>query len=63
MKESDAIKIIAEIIVAIDYLHKEGIIYRDLKPSNVLFSEDHHVRLTDFGLRKKFFGINLDEAD
>ena len=41
---------IAEIIQAVDSLHKIGIIHRDLKPDNVLIDSQGHLRLTDFGL-------------
>jgi len=43
---------IAEIILGLEYLHSFGIIYRDLKPENVLFGKDGHVCLTDFGISK-----------
>ena len=39
----------AEIVSALMYLHRHEIIYRDLKPSNVLFNGDGHVMLADFG--------------
>lgn len=42
----------AEIIVALEYLHSLGIIHRDLKPENVLFGEDMHILITDFGTSK-----------
>lgn len=51
----DDIKLyIAELALAIEELHLNGIIYRDLKPENVLFDSKGHIKITDFGLSKIF---------
>jgi serine/threonine protein kinase len=44
--------IVAEIVVAVDILHKFGLVYRELKPENLLVTEDGHIKLTDYGLSK-----------
>lgn len=43
---------VSEIVVAMSHLHRLGIVYRDLKPENVLVQESGHVTLTDFDLSR-----------
>jgi serine/threonine protein kinase len=50
---------LAEILLALEDLHKRDIIYRDLKPDNIVFDEDGHAMITDFGLSK--VGISLND--
>ena len=52
VKEDMAKRYLSEIVVAFECLHDRDVIYRDLKPENVLIDEMGHVRLTDFGLAK-----------
>jgi len=52
-EEDEARFYIAELVIAIEYLHKQDIIYRDLKPENILIDSDGHIKLADFGLAKE----------
>lgn len=47
---------LCEILLALEYLHQNKIVFRDLKPDNVVFDEDGHALLTDFGLSKEGLG-------
>lgn len=59
LKDTHAKFYVAEIILALEYLHSLNIVYRDLKPSNLLIDSQGHIKLADFGLAKE----NVTEAN
>ncbi|KAK4781971.1 hypothetical protein SAY86_016073 [Trapa natans] len=52
---------IAEVVLALEYLHSLRIVHRDLKPDNLLIAHDGHIKLTDFGLSKVGLINSTDE--
>ena len=58
LDEQMAKNYLSEIVLALEELHRNGIIYRDLKPENVAIGSDGHIKLIDFGLSKDQVGNN-----
>ena len=54
---------IGEITLALEHLHKLGIIYRDIKLENILLDHEGHICLCDFGLSKEFMNKDISNLD
>lgn len=52
LPEPDAVKIASKICEGLDYMHKNGVVHRDLKPQNVMMCNDGSVRIMDFGIAR-----------
>jgi beta-adrenergic-receptor kinase len=44
----------AELVLGLEHIHRQNIVYRDLKPSNILLDEQGHIRISDLGLACEF---------
>jgi serine/threonine protein kinase len=52
LKKKEAIRTVQAIGESLTYAHKQGVLHRDVKPSNILISEEGQIYLTDFGLAR-----------
>jgi serine/threonine-protein kinase len=50
MPQDRAMRIAAEVLEALDYIHANGVVHRDLKPENIMVDDNDHIKLIDFGI-------------
>ena len=56
MASSQVRYFIAELIIALEYIHSRRVIHRDVNPTNILVDEEGHIALADFGVSRSFGG-------
>ncbi len=52
LSPSDATDIVVQILLAVRFAHRRGIIHRDIKPHNVILDEEGRAKVTDFGIAR-----------
>ncbi|MFN7971021.1 MAG: GAF domain-containing protein [Acidobacteriota bacterium] len=60
LQEGDALRLVEDVVRALQHAHGEGILHRDVKPENIFVSEGRQVKLGDWGLAKPMAAIGGD---
>ncbi|ENH72647.1 Serine/threonine-protein kinase ssp1 [Fusarium oxysporum f. sp. cubense race 1] len=52
---------VVDTVLGLEYLHYQGVVHRDIKPANLLWSKDHRVKISDFGV--SYFGRPIRDGE
>ncbi|TIC09367.1 kinase-like protein [Wallemia mellicola] len=54
---------LTDVILGLEYLHYQGIIHRDIKPANLLWTADHRVKISDFGVSHFSYALRAQSPE
>lgn len=48
----DSVRIMSQLLDALEYSHERGVVHRDIKPSNIVITQDNQIKVVDFGIAR-----------
>jgi serine/threonine protein kinase len=63
LSTSDIVEIALQVAAALGSAHAKGIVHRDIKPGNIIVSDEHQVKVLDFGLARRFKTVETHELE